>query len=268
MLVRMSIAFLSIALISGCMAPAKKIQPGESVMLNYTCSIPEKGVVETNQEAVAKDEGSKKSRVFFKRSSYNPMTLVAGEDQPGQRSGDLKYLSPEIRTRLAHALVGKFRGRTYDITIESEVPEGIEDRHRYRYIERVRTVKKIQTLTRKDFIKGKHRDPVVGEVFSEDGKPYAKVIAADEKHVKLQLIVDEKTTYEVPWGRARESTAGDEVKVFIETEVGTPVRTGGLIGRVSEINEKYVIIDYGHPFAGYPLNCKVKIQEDPKEVVQ
>ena len=255
------VILLCAVLVSGCAgrSPAKKIETGERVKIEYQCSIPDKGLVDTNMAAVAQDIGIKKSRAFEARDAYKPLELIAGKDQPGQVSGDLKYLIPEIRTKLAYVLVGKMPGRTYDAVLETTVPEGMEDSHRYIKKDRISIIPKIKKIKHDDYARDTKSEPVVGKVFSEDGHPYAEVAAVDDQYVSLRLIVDESYVYDVPWGKAHDKDNGDTVLITYENEIGALVKTGPVLGRVIEVNEDKIVIDYGHPFAGYALSCKVKI---------
>lgn len=249
----------------GGLEPVQTIKQGEAVNINYTCFTEKNEVLVTTDHAVAQDLNFKKSRIFMKKLSYGPISVIAGEKQPDQVPGGLKLLDPEIRTRLAFAIAGSKKGRVYDLIIESAVP-GMEDNNRYRTIKRVRTVPKIQVSTRKSFTLGHGREPVKGEIFSKNGRPYAKVVDIDAKNVTLELIIYPDLVLDVPWGKAK-ATAGtkDTIVITIETAVGTLVRTGGVIGVISRISGNDIIVDYGHPFAEEILKCRVETICDKPE---
>ncbi len=256
--------FLFLILFLGCtgLTPGPRVEKGERVRVDYTCRTETREVIDTTTPAVAKDESLAKSRVFAQRPDMKPLRLVAGEDLPNLKPREVLFLDEEIGTRLAHAVVGREKGKSLEVILESRIPEGLEDSHRYRMIPRIRTAPRIQIIPGEIYRKDYGRLPEKGEILTEAGQAYAEVIALDPDNITIKLITDPLRTFDTPWGQARETGDDKEVRVTIEAEVGTLVRTGGLIGRISEINEKNIIVDYGHPFGGQTLNCTVEILDN------
>ncbi len=108
----------------------------------------------------------------------------------------------------------------------------------------------------------------MGQILYDNGVPSVKIIAADDKAVTFEKVLNEDgpTYWEVDFGVCQLDDLGDGfVQVTVNTQIGRLVRRGRVVGRVSEITDKNVIMDFGNPFAGYPLECKVRILDGTGE---
>ncbi len=259
---------MALILFSGCagLEPIPRIEKGEKVRVDYTCRTPGNEVMDTTSPALATDESVAKARVFAPRQNLKPVDLTAGENPPDLKPRDVQFLDTDIRMGLAHALVGKEKGKSLVVVLESRVPDKIEDSHRYRKIQRVRTVPRVQTIPCPIYQEAHGRLPEIGELFKENGQAHAEVIALDSDKITIKLITDPLVTVDTPWGKARTDGDEKEVRVTIEAEVGALIRTGGLIGRISEVNEKNIVVDYGLSFGGQTLNCTVEILDNGEKV--
>jgi FKBP-type peptidyl-prolyl cis-trans isomerase 2 len=259
---------LFLMLFLGCagLTPAPRVEQGEAVRVEYTCRTGNNEVMDTTSPALAKDESVAKARVFAVRPDLKPVDLTAGENPPDLKPWDVQFLDTDIRMGLAHALVGKEKGKPLEVVLESKAPDKIEDSNRYRKIQRVRTVPRVQTIPSGTYQESHGRLPEKGELFfNKNGQAHAEVIALDPDNITIRLIIDPLRTVDTPWGPARTDGDEKEVRVTIEAETGTLVRTGGLIGRISEVNEKNIVVDYGLPFGGQTLNCTVEIISDEEK---
>ena len=268
MLQKIVLFSIPLALFLGCagLEPVPRVEKGEKVRVEFTCRTPGNKVMDTTSPVLAKDESIAKARVFAPRQNLKPVDLTAGENPPDLKPGDIQFLDTDIRTGLAHALVGREKGKPLEVVLESKAQSRLEDSQRYRKIMRVRTVPRVQTIPCDQYQATHGRLPEIGELFKENGQAHAEVIALDPDNITIRLITDPPFTVDTPWGKARTDGDEKEVRVTIEAEVGTLVRTGGLIGRISEINEKNIVVDYGLPFGGQTLNCTVEILDNGEKV--
>nr|NJM04436.1 hypothetical protein [Desulfobacula sp.] len=253
-------------LVSGCgsIGPSIPIQTGDRIRTDYTCRVKEGEVIETTVSSVADDPSVKKSRVFIKKEAYGPVTIIAGQDQPGRTEGDLKPITPEIRSRIAKAMAGQAKNKAFHLDLESRVPEGIDDSVRYSSIQRVRRVPRFRTLDKDLVVRSLGREPVAGEVFSNETGPYLRIVSVDGDKVTQESIVHENSGYWYRWGMIRKEYDGDEVVVTIDAQEGDLARTGEVIGRVVKVTENTITVDWGHIFGGETLKCDVMVLEDEK----
>ena len=249
-------------LVSGCagMKQVKKIEPGDRLLVRYTCSADGYGAIETTDRKVAADLSVQKSRVFLPEKANGAVILIAGQNQD-LAFGDIKYLTDEIHNQIARELVGKSRGGSYKMVIQSQVPKGLKDSQRYRIVQRERVVSRIRENERRRFTGDLGHEPKVGELLYRDGLPYAEVVGIRSDAVSLKLITDNGLRIDTFGGTmsAVSTDEEDKVKVVIDSHEGLLVRTGPVIGRVIRVDEKSIVIDYGHPFAGQKLECRVEV---------
>ena len=252
-------------LFSGCagLQPARPIAAGEKMQVNFSCGITGKGLVTTTIESVAQDKSVEKSKAFAGRIQYQPVDIIAGKAQ-GQEPEELKLLEPEILFHIAEQAPGKLYNTPYDMVLNSELSPTIQDNNRYRMIKRVRYVPKIRTVSPRLYAQKNIPVPKAGEIEkAPDGTPHAKILAVTDTEIKKELIINPGHVLPIDCGDLRTEPGKDDdtVKVIIDSEVGRLVRTGPIIGRVVEVTGKQIKIDYGHPFAGFPLQCRVQFLE-------
>lgn len=251
-------------LTSGCVAtqPVQPLESGRQVKVNYTCRAMNGDVMATTLPSIARDSAIKKSRIFSNESGFSPARLIAGQDVGNHVPGEVRFFKDELLTKLAHALVGKEKGKTQELTIESNVPQGLEEQGRYRVVERTRTRPRVKQIKLDEFLMGHKQKPEQGQILSRNGQDYARVTAVDPDKVTLEYINVENLVVETPWGIARSKIENDMIVSRLEARAGTLVRTGGLIGRITKSNEENILVDYGHPFGGEILKCTVEILPD------
>lgn len=239
------------------------IGPGDLLKVNYTCSIKDKGVVDTTFAAVADDADVAKSRVFIRFGKYEPLGVTAGTGAPASRSlAGLTPLDTEILNQIAQQAVGKQTRRTYDMVLTSQTPSGISPKLQYRVLEKRKKLKKVFNIPLKQFVFEQKREPEIGEVLYDNGVPSVKVVAANDEQVTYEMILaeDGPTYRDTEFGVCQMDDLGNGyIQMTLNSEVGRLVRLGQVVGRVSRITDDSVVIDYGNPFADYSLECKVQI---------
>ncbi|WP_321417721.1 hypothetical protein [uncultured Desulfobacter sp.] len=252
---------LIITFLTGCTAlkPVEMVQEGRQVEVDYSCVTENKELIATTLNSDVKNSSLKKSNGFIEHDAYGPVDLTAGEDAPGQWDDKLKMVEPEILTKISLQLPGMEIGKEKTIVLESETPEGMKEKNRYRVIERVNKAPRIHSVPVDQFKKMfGYSEPALGDIVKINGKPAFKVLDVSAGHVKTNFI-GRGIENDTPWGKAVSRIEGDMVVTTIEAVPGAIVKTGPVIGEVSEITEDTIKVDYGHPFAGKTLTCRVKV---------
>nr|WP_320191731.1 hypothetical protein [uncultured Desulfobacter sp.] len=252
---------LIMTFLTGCTAlkSVEVVQEGRQVQVDYSCVTEAKELISTTLTSDIENSQIKKSNGFIEHDEYSAVDLTAGEEAPGQWDDKLKMVEPEILTKISLQLPGMEIGKEKTIFIESEIPEGMKENNRYRVIKRVSKTPKIQSVPVDQF-KSLYGDsePAPGDIIRIEGKPIFKVLEVSAGHLKTEFIA-QGSENDTPWGKAVNSIEGDMVVTTIESVPGTIVKTGPVIGEVSEITEDTIKVDYGHPFAGKTLTCRVKV---------
>jgi hypothetical protein len=201
----------------------------------------------------------KKSNGFIEHGEYGPIELKAGQEAPGQWDDKLKMVEPEILTKISFQLPGMEIGKEKIIVLESEIPEGMKEKNRYRIIKRVSKAPRIISIPVDPYKKMfGYSEPAPGDIVKINGKPAFKVLEVSAGHVKTYFI-GQGIENDTSWGKAVSRIEGDMVVTTIEAIPGMIVKTGPVIGEVTDVTEDTIKVDYGHPFAGKTLTCRVKV---------
>lgn len=260
---RLSLVFVA-GMLTGCVVTSSStdtistdtIKLEEPVFVNYTCRTSKGRVIETTRIEIANDTAVEKSEVFLKRPEYNPSKIVAGRKVPDPLGEQLKPLIPAIKNQLALALVGQSKNQNIELTIEADVPEGMQPMNRFITKKRVAIVSKITKGSRQLFEQKYGRAPVIDETFKFKGKDSYRIAGFDETTITYEDIFEEEI-FDTQWGPARSVIRGDKVITTIDAEEGTLIRAGGFIGQIVKVTDEKIIIDYGYPLGEKQLKCSV-----------
>lgn len=255
-------ATLVFVLITSCagIRPAQKIIPGETVFLDYTCRTKGGEIVFTTNPDIAKDTALKKSRVFAYPNSYAAGPITAGMDRTGAADEGLRPLELELYYRLSRAVVGLEKEKEHEVALESEVPEGLDNQVRFQVRPRIVTIPRIKTIPRYEYDRVFEKAPEIGMILKNSKKELGKVVSFDDRSVNYEMTVVPGYEFESTLGTARMTVTGEgkTVTTEIEARPGTLVRQNRAIGKIVEVTDRDIKIDFGHPFAGETLQCTVK----------
>lgn len=247
--------------LTGCTAlkPVEMVKEGRQVNVDYSCVTENKELIATTLISDVENSLLKKSNGFIEHDEYGSIELKAGQEAPGQWDDKLKMIEPEILTKISFQLPGMEIGKEKIIVLESEIPEGMKEKNRYRVIKRVSKAPRIISLPVAPYKKMfGYSEPAPGDIVKINGKPAFKVLEVSAGHVKTYFI-GQGIENDTSWGKAVSRIEGDMVVTTIEAIPGTIVKTGPVIGEVTEVTEDTIKVDYGHPFAGKTLTCRVKV---------
>ncbi len=249
-------------MMSGCAGITSSGDPvilGEKLHVDYICAIDGKGLVDTSIKEVAQDQSIRKSRIFTERQAYFPLLITAGRMESKKETGTILPFYQVLRDQIDAGLVGKNKNLFYEMIFDPGVFSGVSKRQRYDAVDRVRQVPRTRVLNADRYKKDHGEAPVAGtKLYTDDGQAYAEITAVNNGKYTLKLIINEHLVKKVPWGTARIEGDDKKATVTIDSKVGMLVRDGYRIGRVVEITDNTIVVDYGHPFGGYPLKCRVK----------
>ncbi len=249
-------------MMSGCAGIKSSGTPvisGEKLYVDYICSIDGKGLVNTTLKAVAQDQSIRKSRIFTERQAFFPLLITAGQMESKKETGKILPFYQVLGNQIDAGLVGKDKDRFYDMTFDPGLFPGVSNRQRYDAVDRVREVPRTRLLSVDSYKKDHGAEPVAGtKLYTDDGQAYAEITSVNNGKYSLKLIINDRLVRKVPWGTARIEGDDKKATVTIDSKVGMLVRDGYRIGRVVEITDTAIVVDYGHPFGGYPLKCRVK----------
>jgi FKBP-type peptidyl-prolyl cis-trans isomerase 2 len=79
--------------------------------------------------------------------------------------------------------------------------------------------------------------------------------------VTVRLFTTPGAVIETPFGPGRVREEGQDYKMDIEARKGALVRAAAMTGRISDVDDKVITIDFGNPFGGETLLCDVTVEK-------
>ena len=254
--------------LGGCasMGSRHRVKTGEEVRLHYTCRLQNGEIVATTDKDVAEDPSQPKSSLFDPKTEYGAPVFVAGSGIGGP--APLMKLQPfesEIGAQLTRAIVGLELDKEEKVEIASAMQMGLDEGDRFLSVARIRPDKpKEHRMTWEEYRKAYGKEPVVGQEAFSLGPVTGKVASVEGSDVVLRLSVEEGGSLDMALGKAVYHNKEDHFDIVIDAHVGDLVRTGWLVGRIVEVGDQTITIDYGHPLGGETLTCDV-LAESPED---
>jgi len=237
------------------------VQPGDVTDIRFFCRLQNGEVVAATDKAVGQQTIMPKSSVFLVRDKDGPLPVTAGvpiKKEPGDKETPFEM---EIVDRLVTVVVGMKEGENRTVELKAEnLPERSRDNYVLN-IARVRERTKELRMTVGDYQARTGKSPETGQPFTYDPAVQGQVEAVTQDEVVILFSAHAGDVVPTPFGPGliRESEKAYEIE--IDAHKGALVRTGQLVGRITDVNEKSIIIDYRNPFGGEPLQCDVAVDK-------
>jgi len=243
-------------------APERHVKPGDTVSVHYLCRLGS-GEIVASTDSVA--ESQPKSNIYVQREEAGPLSISAASSADAGRAQVTPYeqrsLEEELTNQLAFAVVGMKEGETRTTEIKAEDAPAV-DAHKYiARLTRVRTRPKEMKMPKGDYEYRTGRSPEVGQEFSYDPAFPGKVAYVSEQEVTIRFYATPGTIVETPFGPGRIRDEGKNYKMDIEAHKGALVRAASVVGRISDVDDKVITVDFGNPFGGEALLCDVTIEK-------
>jgi FKBP-type peptidyl-prolyl cis-trans isomerase 2 len=161
--------------------------------------------------------------------------------------------------------VGHRDGNTQTHEVNAEkMPEKQEGMYLIK-ISRVRQRDKEMRFTPEEYKAKTGAVPEVGRRFIFDPALPGKLESVDENEVVVRFGPEPGVEILTPFGKGILRDGGDKWEIVIDARKGDLVRSGALIGKIIEVDDREITIDYSHPFGGETLLCDVEIDLVSKE---
>jgi FKBP-type peptidyl-prolyl cis-trans isomerase 2 len=233
----------------------RTVQPGDTADVRYLCRL-------RNGDLVAATEtppgDQPKSHVFMMTTETGPLqvTAAAFEMQPPEKRE--KSLEEEIRLRLSIAVIGMRDGEKRRVELTThDIPES--DAQNYvAHLSRVRRRPKEMRMPKGDYEVQTGRTAEAGQFFSYDPAFPGQVAEVTEQEVVIRFPKPGDTV-ETPLGTGYVREEENEYKIDIDARVGTLIMAGGTLGRITDVDDQVITIDFRNPFGGETLICDVEV---------
>lgn len=246
--------------VSGCWskAPQHVIVAGDRVRVEYTCTLPNGDLVATTDQRVANDDSIRKSALYVAGETQGRPVLRAGSVGSASGAKEQQEMRSVLHARLSEALVGMKIGETREVALSAEVPPGLKDSERFLQMARTRKRAKEKTMTREFFLRfSQGKEPELGQQVVLEPGFLGTVSSLDDTNVTLRVTPESGGEIVTDFGRGRVQDKGDHYEIELDVSTGTLVRVASLVGRVTEVGEDTFTLDFGHPFGGEILQCRV-----------
>lgn len=242
----------------------KNIKSGDHVLVDFTCRLNDESIVMTTNPDLALNNKTVKSNIFLPLKEYVPVPLIAGSGKRGPDYGKLKTLENEVLENLTLFVVGMKEGISQSFDIKAIDTPDLTEEERFIRLSRIRKSQKKVRVHPTAFKNAHGKDPVPGDIITKKEFPGVAmhVITVSDNEVEILLHADEGTVVDLPTGRGIVRDAGDYYETVIDIHKGQIIRTGVIVGRVVDVDEKMYTLDYGHPFGGEPLKCEITAYKD------
>lgn len=248
--------------VSGLLQAAEQVKAGEKAMIHCTCRFKSGELAATTREALANDPSVPKSSVFQPAREYRPVPVVAGDGADATRGpnpGAPRGFEGEISRQLGPKLVGMAVGERRVLDVASGVPAGLKHEDRFLQMARVRQRPKFLRMTPEEYKMRTQKDPQVDQAYVIDPAVPGKVVSVDEKEVVIQFSAQPGQEVKTPLGKGVIREAEKHWEIVIDAKKGDLIRSGPMVGRIVEVDDRTITIDYGHPFGGEALSCEVEV---------
>ena len=238
----------------------QSVKAGDGAAVHFTCRLKNGDVAASSYQSVADDHSLRKSALFARRTANTPLAVTAGKPYEIPAPGQERSMEGEILARLSEAIVGMRTGEKQTREIKAERrPEQKKDEY-FLKIARVRERVKEMRFAPETYKSRTTKTPEVGQSFIIDPAVLGTVASVTEKEVVVRFSAKAGSRVVTPFGEGIVEELADHYKITIDARPGTLVRSGGLAGRITSVDDRFIGIDYGHPFGGEPLSCDILVE--------
>ncbi len=238
------------------------VRPGDVADIRYLCRLKSGEIAAATDPAA---ESGPKSDLYVPRQDAGalPLTVMDAADASRvQGPYEQRTLEDEILYRLSPAIVGMKEGSRSTAEIKAEDAPASEASKYIARLTRVRTRPKIMKMPKGDYIYLTHgTSPEVGQHYTYDPDFPGTVESVSDKDVTIRLSATPGAVLSTPFGPGRVREEGADYKVDIDAHKGALVRAAGMTGRITDVDDKVITVDFGNAFGGETLLCDVTVEK-------
>ena len=242
--------------------PGERVKPGDHVGIFYTCRTETGQVVATNRDDPVPSGFEKEKPIFKHRFSGQAVAITAGSgDAPDDWN---RGIEANILNHLAGKITGMRRGESAEFVIRARETETIstgDTTGRILRLSRILSVPLKIEGSEEQYRRTMGKAPVKGARFPYPPGFEAIIEKAGGGTVILALEPPGETV-RTDFGPGTVTREEDRYRVNLDARIGTLVASGPFLGRIVSADDKQFAIDYGHPFGGQALKCRVDVSEE------
>ena len=268
--VNLQIGFFVGLLLTGCAIsrPIQTVTAGDRVQMAYTCRTSDGRVAATTLAAVGQDSKLVKADIFQAPSQYAPFHFHAAEAERSAVShvGGSRLVAFEtaIERELKKNIVGLNMGETVHLALQADAYVGLSQSQRYYTLAKVRIREKVRNYAIQTYMANTGTAPQVGEHYLTENVFINTITAVDEEAgtFAVEMLLKPGAVYQTDVGPAKIEDNGDTYHIVLNAIPGQLVRNGNWVGRIIKVDQRRIVVDWGHPFGFETLQCAVVVQPD------
>lgn len=181
--------------------------------------------------------------IFDQSKKGHPLTFIVGSGQ--------------LIKGFEKAVIGMKINETKNVTLSPKEAYGERDPNKVKKIQKVQTLPLFINLSLSKF-KQVFGEPVINQTYTTRGIQWPlRVVEIKNTTVKLKNEPVPGTVIDIGFGRVTNVTTNETNLILTSNPVvGTMTKDGG---RVVDVDDKYITVDYNHPLAGKTLNFEIKV---------
>jgi len=115
-------------------------------------------------------------------------------------------------------------------------------------------------ITPDEYLSRTGKAPEVGQPFITDPAVPGKVASVTESDVVVRFFAKAGDKVATPFGEGTVKELPDKYEIVIDAHTGAFVRSGGYVGRITNVDDRFITVDYSYPFGGEPLFCDILVE--------
>ena len=251
------IAFLLV--VTGCATSGslRAAKPGDIADIHFQCMLRSGEIAAaTDDKAIKKD--LPRANIYIVRDKAEPVSVIVKSPADEPVVEKERIFEDDIMAGLAPHLTGMKEGETRHVELTAQ-DNPLRTKEDYVIsLARIRQKPKELKITIDEYKSRMGKSPETGQVFFSDSAITGRVEAVTEKEVIIRFSV-EGAVIKTPFGDGRVREEADSYKIDIDARKGSLVRSAHLVGRITDVDDKSMTIDYRNPFGGETLSCDVTV---------
>jgi hypothetical protein len=261
-----AIAVLLPFALCGCANVHPTARPGSQVQADFTCRLGDGSLVETTLAKVAGDVTASRSPIFALRDRYRPLKFKVPEEPGSLQAQPFDPLEQKIVFAIANRITELPLGQTTLLELQSTPIEKFPLADRYVEMAKKFTLPRVKEVPIQEFesLYGSAAAFAIGSIISAKSRFPGVIREKGTEKITIYFSVREGTKIPTVAGEAAVRVLNDEkFEASMDIHEGQLIQQiGGLPGRVTAVDDKKFVIDFGQTFAGETLFCKVSARTD------
>jgi thiol:disulfide interchange protein DsbD len=250
-------------ILSGCAtltAPPEhpQVLAGNRILIEYTCRTANGALAATSRKSAVDDPTFPHSPLFAPLRNYLPANVKVSEPEKCQPLSQKMAYEEMLELLMARQALGAPFNQPQILTIEGELIPDIFGKERYLTLNRSFSENRQVTIPISKFEKQFKISPQTGNTI-DTRRPgvSATVLTVENDEVIMRYNAEPGASAPSIFGTNVITQTADTLEFKTDAKLNTIIRSGSMIGKISEVTDTTFTVDYGHSSGFTPLTCEV-----------